>query len=358
MIVRALQKKDNVVAMTGDGINDAPSIRTADIGIAMGVSGTDVTKSASDMVITDDNFTTIVTAVREGRRVFSNIKKTIQFFLATNLAEVLCILAVTLVLYRFDFLTSTQLLWINLITDSLPVLALGAEGADRDVMERPPRRASEIFAAPSVVSMLFFGALQAIIVILAFIYCVNAYGNAVAVTVTFFVLSFLELFHSFNIRSDVESTFGKGFSSNKMMFLTVFIGIAVNMILCFVPVFRAAFGIVQLTTIQWLFVPFSPRSICSYGAREASPSRSGSTTNGKSRRRPGEHFQKFGAHAAVHLRLRVGRLAASDALGDVRRHPAEFAQTRRKFLCRRSFYTVISVGRGRDRGQDAVFIQK
>lgn len=254
MIVRALQKKDNVVAMTGDGINDAPSIRTADIGIAMGVSGTDVTKSASDMVITDDNFTTIVTAVREGRRVFSNIKKTIQFFLATNLAEVLCILAVTLVLYRFDFLTSTQLLWINLITDSLPVLALGAEGADRDVMERPPRRASEIFAAPSVVSMLFFGAVQALIVILAFIYCVNAYGNAVAVTVTFFVLSFLELFHSFNIRSDVESTFGKGFFSNKMMFLTVFIGIAVNMILCFVPVFRAAFGIVQLTAIQWLFV--------------------------------------------------------------------------------------------------------
>ena len=254
MIVRALQKQNNVVAMTGDGINDAPSIRTADIGIAMGISGTDVTKSASDMVITDDNFTTIVTAVKEGRRVFSNIKKTIQFFLATNLAEVLAILAVTLVLWRFDFLTSTQLLWINLITDSLPVLALGAESSERDVMERPPRRAAELFSKPSMFSVIFFGVVQTAIVVGAFVGCVYAYSNAVAVTVTFFVLSFLELFHSFNIRSDTGSAFGKGFFSNKILFLTVFIGLGVNLLLCFVPVLRTAFGIVPLTAFQWLLV--------------------------------------------------------------------------------------------------------
>lgn len=254
MIVRALQKQKNVVAMTGDGINDAPSIRTADIGVAMGISGTDVTKSASDMVIADDNFTTIVTAVKEGRRVFSNIKKTIQFFLATNLAEVLSILIVTLALYRLDFLTSTQLLWINLITDSLPVLALGAEGAERDVMDHPPRRANDIFSKRSIVSVLFFGVMQTLIVIGVFIGCANAYGNPVAVTVTFFVLSFLELFHSFNIRSDSASAFGKGFFSNKIMFLTVLIGIVVNMLLCFIPILRAAFNIVSLSALQWLLV--------------------------------------------------------------------------------------------------------
>lgn len=254
MIVRALQKQKNVVAMTGDGINDAPSIRAADIGIAMGVSGTDVTKSASDMVIADDNFTTIVTAVKEGRRVFSNIKKTIQFFLATNLAEVLSILIVTLALYRLNFLTSTQLLWINLITDSLPVLALGAEAAERDVMRKPPRRAADIFSKRSVASVLFFGIVQTGIVVGAFIGCCSAYGNAVAVTVTFFVLSFLELFHSFNIRTDTDSAFGKGFFSNKLMFLTVLIGVAVNMVLCFVPLFRSAFGIVPLSFVQWAIV--------------------------------------------------------------------------------------------------------
>ncbi len=254
MIVRALQKKNNVVAMTGDGINDAPSIRAADIGIAMGISGTDVTKSASDMVITDDNFTTIVAAVKEGRRVFSNIKKTIQFFLATNLAEVLSVLAVTLALFKLDFLTSTQLLWINLITDSLPVLALGAESAEKDIMDKPPTRSTDIFSKYSIVSIIVFGVVQTLIVTGVFIVSNYVYGNDVAVTMTFFVLSFLELFHSFNIRSDKNSAFGKGFFSNKIMFLTILIGIAVNMVLCFVPALRTAFGIVYLSLRQWIIV--------------------------------------------------------------------------------------------------------
>ncbi len=251
LIVEKFQKEGNVVAMTGDGINDAPGIRKADIGIAMGISGTDVTKSAADMVIADDNFTTIVKAVEEGRRVFSNVKRTIQFFLATNLAEVLAILIVTLALYQCEFLTSTQLLWINLITDSLPVLSLGAERAERGVMLRPPQRAGDLFAPDSLLPVLFYGLFQAGVCIGVFIWSMAAYGNAVAVTMTFFVLSFLELFHSFNIRSERGSAFGRGFFQNKMLFLTVFIGVAVNVLLCFVPVLRTAFGIVSLTGKQW-----------------------------------------------------------------------------------------------------------
>ena len=254
MIVERFQKAGHVVAMTGDGINDAPGIRKADIGIAMGVSGTDVTKSAADMVIADDNFSTIVTAVREGRHVFSNVKKTIQFFLATNLAEVLAILIVSLALYSCDFLTSTQLLWINLITDSLPVLSLGAEIAERDVMTRPPSRAADLFSLPSLRSVIVYGVLQAAVCIGTFVFCLHAYGNAVAVTVTFFVLSFLELFHSFNIRSERSSAFGRDFFKNRMLFVTVAVGVAVNLLLCLFAPLRAAFGIVPLTAGQWALV--------------------------------------------------------------------------------------------------------
>ena len=251
LIVEQLQAAGNVVAMTGDGINDAPGIRKADIGIAMGISGTDVTKSAADMIIADDNFATIVTAVREGRRIFSNIRKTVRFFLATNLAEVLAVLIASLVFWKVEFLTSTQLLWINLITDSLPVLSLGADRAERDCMLRPPERASSLFSAESLLSVAVYGAVQTALCIGVFAWSLQAYGNAAAVTMTFFVLSFLELFHSFNIRSERDSAFGKGFFANKMLFVTVGIGVAVNLALCAFAPLRAAFGIVALTGAQW-----------------------------------------------------------------------------------------------------------
>ena len=251
LIVGQLQAAGNVVAMTGDGINDAPGIRKADIGIAMGISGTDVTKSAADMVIADDNFATIVTAVREGRRIFANIRKTVRFFLATNLAEVLAVLIASLAFWRLDFLTSTQLLWINLITDSLPVLSLGADRAERDCMLRPPESASSLFSPASLLSVAVYGGVQTALCIAVFAGGLRAYGNEVAVTMTFFVLSFLELFHSFNIRSEYGSAFGRGFFANKMLFVTVGIGVGVNLLLCALPPLRAAFGIVALTAGQW-----------------------------------------------------------------------------------------------------------
>ena len=253
-IVTYIKENGNVVAMTGDGVNDAPSIKTADIGIAMGTSGTDVTKNASDMVITDDNFTTIVAAVREGRRIFSNIKKTISFFLATNLAEVLAVLVAALAFMNFDFLRSTQLLWINLITDSFPVLALGCERADDYAMQRPPERAEKaLFSRGTLASVLFFGLYMTAVTLGTFIVCLGSYGNEVASTMTFLVISFLELFHAFNIRSERASAF-RGFFTNKILLATVFAGVVINVILCTVPPFAAAFGLAPLTMAQWAWV--------------------------------------------------------------------------------------------------------
>lgn len=253
MIVKSLQRRGKVVAMTGDGINDAPSIKSADIGIAMGISGTDVTKSASDMVITDDNFTTIVAAVREGRRISDNIKKTIQFFLSTNLAEVLAILIASIFFFKFDFLLSTQLLWLNLITDSFPVLALGVERGDCDIMKRPPVRAEKsLFSRSSLVLIAFFGLYMTAATVGVFAFSLSAWGNAAATTVTFMTISFLELFQAFNIRSERQSAF-IGMFSNKVLIATVLAGVLLNVLLCVTPL-SAAFGLVNLTAAQWALV--------------------------------------------------------------------------------------------------------
>ncbi len=262
-IVRALQARGEIVAMTGDGVNDAPSVKAADIGVAMG-SGTDVTKNAADMVITDDDFTTMVGAVEEGRNVFCNIKRTISFFLSTNLAEVLAVLIATLFLWKYEFLTSTQLLWINLITDSLPVLALGMERTE-GAMLRPPVSVNEIFSRRSVLFMLFFGVVQTAIVVGIFACALPRWGNGVASTCAFLTLSLLELFHAFNVRKEEDGMSVKEFFSDRALLLTVLAGLLVNVLLVAVPFLAGAFGLVPLSARQWTVVLLCSAAIVPIG---------------------------------------------------------------------------------------------
>ncbi len=251
-IVAALKRRGEIVAMTGDGVNDAPSIKSADIGVAMG-SGTDVTKNAADMVISDDDFSTMVHAVEEGRNVFYNVKKTISFFLSTNLAEVLAVLIASLFLWKYQFLTSTQLLFVNLITDSLPVLALGVERTE-GVMLRPPVSQKEIFSKKSLCNMLFFGVVQTAIVVGLFVFGVKYWGNGAASTAAFVSLSLLELFHAFNVRKDGGRPRFKEYFSNKTLLLTVFAGIAVNVLLVVCPPLCRMFDLTALSSVQWAIV--------------------------------------------------------------------------------------------------------
>lgn len=265
IIVRLKKSCGEVVAMTGDGVNDAPSLKSADIGVAMGKSGTEVTKSVADMVIADDNFTTIVSAVREGRRIAANIKKTVQFFLSTNLAEVLAILIATLFLFKYDFLSSTQLLWINLITDSFPVLAFGVEKADFGAMCRPPERAEKaIFGKSSLFVIAVSGLYITGAIVALYCFALIAYGNAAATAMTFLSTSFIELFHSFNIRAERRSVFCKDFFSNKVLLATVAAGVAVNVALYLSPL-SSAFGLCALTGWQWLIILAVSLSVIPFG---------------------------------------------------------------------------------------------
>lgn len=212
-IVKAWQANKMITAMTGDGVNDAPAIKTADIGVGMGITGTDVTKNVADMILADDNFATIVSAVEEGRRVYANIRKAIQFLLASNISEVLAILIATLL--SFTILEPAHILWINLITDSLPALALGLEIGEKDAMRRKPRRSNEgVFSGGLGTDTLYQGVLIAILILTA--YFLGHYmetgvfeitESKHGITMAFLTMSMCEIFHSFNMRSRVNSIF-------------------------------------------------------------------------------------------------------------------------------------------------------
>lgn len=258
-IVKAWQNEGKVVAMTGDGVNDAPSLKTADIGIGMGITGTEVSKGASDMVLADDNFATIIVAVEEGRKVFSNIQKTIQYLLSANTAEVLCIFLATL--FGWDVLEPVHLLWINLVTDTLPAIALGVEPAEPGVMSHKPRgRKSSFFSGGVLGAIIYQGILQTILVlgVYAFaLYFPEHAGDhhaihADALTMAYVTLGLIQLFHAFNVKSVYQSIFTVGPFKNKLFNWSIVVAFLMLMATIVVPGFNTFFHVTVLTPTQWL----------------------------------------------------------------------------------------------------------
>ena len=250
-IVKAFQKTGAVVAMTGDGVNDAPALKKSDIGIAMGRKGTDVAKNAADMILNDDNFVTIVDAVKQGRNIFDNIKKAIHFLIATNIGEIVTIF-VGLLLGVKSPLLAVQLLWVNLVTDSLPAIALGLEPPEKDIMNRPPRDSRKsIFADGLMGKIVVEGFMIGMFTILAFFIGNRYYGIEVARTMAFISLGMLELIHSFNVKSE-ESIFKVGLFENKYLLGAFVLGTVLQLGIVFVPTLAEIFKLTQLNTTQWL----------------------------------------------------------------------------------------------------------
>ncbi len=259
-IVKAWQNEGKVVAMTGDGVNDAPSLKTADIGIGMGITGTEVSKGASDMVLADDNFATIIVAVEEGRKVFSNIQKSIQYLLSANMAEVFIIFFATL--FGWDVLQPVHLLWINLVTDTLPAIALGVEPAEPGIMTHKPRgRQSNFFDGGVFGAIMYQGVFQTILVLAVYGWGLvfpehhtQAEIHADALTMAFATLGLIQLLHAFNVKSVYQSVFKVGFFRNKTFNWAIPVAFILLMATIMVPGFNNLFHVSHLSFTQWLAV--------------------------------------------------------------------------------------------------------
>lgn len=259
-IVKAWQSHGKVVAMTGDGVNDAPALKTADIGVGMGITGTEVSKNASDIVLADDNFATIIVAVKEGRKVFANIQKAIQYLLSANLGEVLTLSMMTFL--NWTIFAPVQILWINLITDTFPAIALGIEKSEKDIMKQKPRGNRSNFLSNGVgASIIYQGLLEGLITLGVYWYALHfpfhhnsAAIHADALTMAYATLGLLQLFHAFNCKSLHGSIFNKQIFNNKFFNLSILASALLLGATIFIPGFNKTFHVTQLAFQQWLIV--------------------------------------------------------------------------------------------------------
>ena len=270
-IVKAWQKKGMVVAMTGDGVNDAPALKVADIGCAMGITGTDVAKGAADMILTDDNFATIVKAVEQGRGIYSNIKKAIHYLLSCNIGEIVTLFLATLFNFHQPPLVAVQLLWLNLVTDSLPALALGMEPVEPSVMEEKPRPAGQpLFTRDFSIRLAWQGLMVGLLTLGA--YWLGEYvlsdpslADATANTMAFATLTFCQLFHAFDVRSERQSIAHIGLTSNPAMNKAFLVGMALQLAVLLMPPLMNVFRVCALSGVEWLVVlglSLTPLVVC------------------------------------------------------------------------------------------------
>ena len=254
-IVKAWQKNGKVVSMTGDGVNDAPSLKQADIGVGMGITGTEVSKGASDMVLADDNFETIVVAVEEGRKVFANIQKAVQYLLSANFGEVMTMFVATMA--GWSILEPIHILWINLVTDVFPAIALGLEEAEADIMNHPPRGKGSNFLSNGVLPSIFYqGFFEGGITLFVFWYATHIanWGNPVGETMAFATLGLIQLFHAFNVKSVYKSLGTVGAFKNKLFNYAILLSAAMLLSVMVIPGLTTVFDVAILTAEQWLFV--------------------------------------------------------------------------------------------------------
>ena len=254
-IVKAWQKNGKVVSMTGDGVNDAPSLKQADIGVGMGITGTEVSKGASDMVLADDNFETIVVAVEEGRKVFANIQKAVQYLLSANFGEVMTMFVATMA--GWSILEPIHILWINLVTDVFPAIALGLEEAEADIMNHPPRGKSSNFLSNGVLPSIFYqGFFEGGITLFVFWYATHIanWGNPVGETMAFATLGLIQLFHAFNVKSVYKSLGTVGAFKNKLFNYAILVSAVMLLSVMVIPGLTTVFDVAILTAEQWLFV--------------------------------------------------------------------------------------------------------
>ena len=270
-IVKAFKANDKVVSMTGDGVNDAPSLKQADVGVAMGITGTDVAKGASDIILTDDNFATITAAVEEGRNIYKNLKKAILFLLSCNLGEIFTLFFGILMGWPAP-LTAIHILWVNLITDTLPAISLGVDPDDPDIMEDKPRDQHEkILSKETGMFTVFNGLIIGLLTLFAFIEGLTMHSNVRSIfeldfsnlseeaivfaqTMAFSALSISQLFHSFNLRHEKKSIFTTGIFSNPYLIGAILVGIVIQIMIVTIPIFNQWFHVVALDIGNWLFI--------------------------------------------------------------------------------------------------------